>query len=139
MSPTRTYGNAYDACRWENADFVKVDKVDLMTWLFYNLGSGSTSFWIGLSDGMKEGRFEFALDRTVLDAASPLWAPGEPNGNRVENCVQLVNGKLNDLNCERTLQYVCEKGRGRQSVGVFSVRHLMCLFCFCNCGCYEFA
>jgi hypothetical protein len=44
--------------------------------------------------------------------ASDRWEPGEPNGDRNENCLALnvnsTNSLLRDENCGAKLRYICE-------------------------------
>ena len=50
---------------------------------FRTLAPGKT-FWLGASDELNEGRWEW-LDGTRLDPALADWTGNEPNGGRDEN------------------------------------------------------
>merc|ERR1711939_163465 len=76
--------------------------------------------WLGLTDGRKDGRFEWVDDEL---AKYTKWAPGEPNGHTRENCINMWSstsgrpaGTWNDQGCTTKLQSVaCCKGGGRGS------------------------
>ncbi|XP_032992263.1 CD209 antigen-like protein C [Lacerta agilis] len=70
-----------------------------------------TSVWIGLSDAVKEGAWQW------VDGSKPterFWRPGEPNNkNNVEDCAVLYKeGNWNDIACNLKVHFVCEKPTG---------------------------
>jgi hypothetical protein len=70
------------------------------------------SVWIGLVEP-QEGRWMWSTGAPLGDAN---WAPGEPNnygGN--ENCGELYpsSGEWNDIPCDATRPYLCEKRAGQ--------------------------
>lgn len=74
--------------------------------------------WIGLNDRHGEGAFEWSSKPTNQFMN---WMKGEPNGNRGENCVEMLvvnrywknwNGEWLDQSCEQSRPFVCEKKRG---------------------------
>jgi hypothetical protein len=65
--------------------------------------------WIGLSDLQKEGTYEWS-DRVPIDFI--YWGVGEPNNNKDEDCVELVQGQYwNDRKCATPLSYICKSPR----------------------------
>lgn len=63
-----------------------------------------------MNDINTDGHFEwingFKLNTSIIDN----WRTGEPNGNTVENCVEMKrDGVWNDRRCERSFKFTCEK------------------------------
>ena len=68
--------------------------------------SALMNMWIGLNDIQKEGTFQWS-DQAPIDFI--YWNDGEPNNNRGEDCVELVNGQYwNDRKCKTSLPYICK-------------------------------
>ncbi|CAI5766307.1 C-type lectin domain-containing protein [Podarcis lilfordi] len=70
-----------------------------------------TSVWIGISDAVNEGAWQW------VDGTAPterFWRQGEPNNNDgVENCAVLYKeGNWNDIDCNLKVHFVCEKPTG---------------------------
>lgn len=66
--------------------------------------------WIGVSDIIEEGRWEFTSTQEVVQYTD--FEPGEPGGHLNQNCVILWNdfhGKWADFYCTSRLYYVCEE------------------------------
>jgi len=56
------------------------------------------TYWLGLTDEKEEGKFVWITSNKPLTMS--YWAPGEPsNGGGNEDCVEIVNGLWNDINC----------------------------------------
>ena len=68
------------------------------------------SFWIGIHDKTKEGRFTYESDGKPIVWKN--WNTGEPNNMSNEDCVESVlkgsKGKWNDCRCNRRRSFVCE-------------------------------
>ena len=68
--------------------------------------------WIGLSDRLKEGTFEWSDGSPTTFTA---WALGEPNNGfgSNEDCVTMNRGRnfdlWNDKGCSRRLRFVCSR------------------------------
>ena len=60
-----------------------------------------TRLWIGLTDSLAEGSWQW-IDDTNTNSWSN-WAQGEPNGDRRENC-----GNILDFLCMYVFMYVTE-------------------------------
>uniref|UniRef100_A0A6P4FJZ5 Hepatic lectin-like n=1 Tax=Drosophila rhopaloa TaxID=1041015 RepID=A0A6P4FJZ5_DRORH len=64
------------------------------------------AYWLGISDREKEGEFVTASGNppTFL-----TWNRGEPNNaGGKEDCVNIWNGKINDVPCEFQRHYICQ-------------------------------
>ncbi len=66
-------------------------------------------FWAGWNDERAEGNYTEPVGGKVLPAESSLWFPGEPNGDRMENCavVWAERAAWNDIMCERPTPGFC--------------------------------
>lgn len=68
-----------------------------------------------MSDLAVEDYFRWVTCKDVDGWAATNWAEGEPNNlDGVQHCVHMVEGKWNDWNCDRPVNYICEineKGR----------------------------
>jgi hypothetical protein len=76
--------------------------------LVHDLVAGR-EMWIGLSDTVTEGTFEWVTGEPL---AIEVWAANQPdNANGKENCVEVtgVASRWNDHDCVATLGYVCER------------------------------
>ncbi|XP_067371894.1 CD209 antigen-like protein C [Channa argus] len=95
-------------CRKRGADLVVINSAEEQTFLspFTRMRS-----WIGLSDRDEEGTWRW-IDGTLLTLTN--WDEGEPNDNGAsgEDCAEINFQKRyrwNDLSCEVSLQWICEK------------------------------
>uniref|UniRef100_K1R943 Mannose-binding protein C n=1 Tax=Magallana gigas TaxID=29159 RepID=K1R943_MAGGI len=65
------------------------------------------NLWVGASDQDREGMFQWVNNNSLTFTH---WFPGEPNGGRNEDCVQLCNnGQWNDESCSNNENALCEK------------------------------
>ncbi len=73
----------------------------------------SEPYWAGWSDQEEEGVFVGLASGRLMDGSvHQPWGPGEPNGDRIENCVEATEGKrermaINDLNCAQRRWSFC--------------------------------
>ena len=71
------------------------------------------TIWIGLSDIQIEGQWE-GVDPRYRRSEYRNWYPGEPNGGRGENCMEMYNhdwdNRWNDKSCSDGRPFACEKG-----------------------------
>ncbi|KAI8494581.1 hypothetical protein Bbelb_278070 [Branchiostoma belcheri] len=76
------------------------------------------TYWIGLSDRDKEGKFKW-LDGTTLGKYKQ-WAPGRPVGNKIgsdKDCVvtrrnSKTSGKWEDRPCSDRYSFICQSVAG---------------------------
>ncbi len=63
--------------------------------------------WIGLSDGVTEGDFEWSSGAALTYT---FWEPGEPDGAGADDCVvtEAGLGRWHDRSCDEDHDYVCE-------------------------------
>ncbi|XP_055997488.1 CD209 antigen-like protein 2 [Ostrea edulis] len=69
----------------------------------------NVNMWIGISDIIKEDRWEFSSTQEVVKNTE--FGPGEPNACTAENCVALwkdFHGMWVDLACTERLNFICE-------------------------------
>ena len=63
-------------------------------------------YWIGGSDREKEGQWRW-MDGSKTDWTN--WAPKEPNGGRVANCLLIIKGAWHDVLCyKRRERFLCQ-------------------------------
>ena len=60
-----------------------------------------TSFWIGMHDKTKEGKFTYESNDQIIGYKN--WHSNEPNNSGNEDCAEINGGKWNDLPCNRKL------------------------------------
>jgi len=107
-----TFDDALNACRSKGGTLAQPRtqaEQDVIASLYPN-----TNVWIGLDDMENEGTFVWSDGTPFCDCGGyNNWNEGEPNdlgGN--EDCTHLLpNGRWNDLNCNKKIQYVCEVGQ----------------------------
>ncbi|XP_048729209.2 low affinity immunoglobulin epsilon Fc receptor-like [Ostrea edulis] len=66
------------------------------------------NFWIGISDIIEEGRWEYS-DQTVITVND--FSPGEPDQHTTGNCVilwQAYHGRWGDHICSILSKFICE-------------------------------
>ncbi len=105
----RTWVEAQAQCQERGGELASITSEDeALAFQRATLGLQWTTWWLGLSDRETEGEFVWADAEPVTFAP---WSEGEPNdsGGR-EDCAQVVpwNGRWNDLDCARTLPFVCQ-------------------------------
>ena len=102
------------------AHLVDIDSLEESNFIM-DLADGSVDrFWIGLNDLKNEDHF------VRSDGNAPRflnWFRGEPNNHFYsEDCVEVImgyssgkrfNGRWNDLSCDTTQAFVCEKAEGK--------------------------
>ncbi|XP_041857542.1 perlucin-like [Melanotaenia boesemani] len=100
-------------CRGRGADLVVIDNDEEQKFLSAFVKGNC---WIGLSDKETEGTWKW-VDGTTLTLKN--WDTNQPdNGGSSgkwgeEDCVQLTDSNRtiwNDFNCEKPMQWICEKG-----------------------------
>ncbi|KAJ8247914.1 hypothetical protein GJAV_G00252020 [Gymnothorax javanicus] len=97
-------------CINKGADLVIIDNLEEQ--VFLNGLMRTKHFWIGLSDTVKEKKWEW-VDGTEL--TSGFWKRGEPNdADAEEDCASSEpetnpNKNWNDLPCRSTRNWICER------------------------------
>ena len=77
--------------------------------------------WIGIHDINDENNFVYASNNAIKISWTN-WKNGEPNNSGgKEDCVQLstTNGKWNDNNCNRQLQFVCKISKKKNNYKLY--------------------
>lgn len=69
--------------------------------------AADTQLWLDGDDEDEEGRWVLT-GGAVLPLTSPLWSPGQPAGQRSQNCLATYGALLNDMPCAASRQYICE-------------------------------
>ncbi|GAA6219120.1 CD209 antigen-like protein C isoform X1 [Lates japonicus] len=98
-----------EKCRARGADLVVIDSPKEQEFL---LGFTSGSAWIGLSDRDEERTWKW-VDKTPLNLT--YWRENQPdNGNGEpqwgeEDCAEIRSDGWNDLSCDTSLRWICEK------------------------------
>ncbi|XP_043550614.1 CD209 antigen-like protein C [Chiloscyllium plagiosum] len=65
--------------------------------------------WIGLTDSDSEGDWRW-VDGTNYTSSVMFWSEGEPNNASDEDCAEIYsNGEWNDLSCNVSQHWICEK------------------------------
>jgi len=105
----QTWADARAQCQERGGELASITSEDEgLAFQRATLGLQWASWWLGLSDQEAEGTFVWADGEPVTFAP---WSDGEPNdsGGR-EDCAQVVpwSGRWNDLDCARTLPFVCQ-------------------------------
>uniref|UniRef100_A0A3Q1I672 C-type lectin domain-containing protein n=1 Tax=Anabas testudineus TaxID=64144 RepID=A0A3Q1I672_ANATE len=93
-------------CRTRGADLVVIDSIEEQTFLS---GLSNKNTWIGLTDRDKEGTWKW-VDGTPLTVT--YWASNQPDNKNGEDCVEILSdqsSKWNDISCEDSRQWICEK------------------------------
>ncbi|XP_075260723.1 C-type lectin-like isoform X2 [Convolutriloba macropyga] len=76
-------------------------------WNYLATKGVKTKIWTGLHKS--QGNWIKHSNNKVFVVPFELWGMGEPNNhNNEENCVQMTNGVLQDINCDNRLHFVCE-------------------------------
>ncbi|KAI6660002.1 hypothetical protein LOD99_14343 [Oopsacas minuta] len=100
------WADARQQCVVSGYDLATVTSTEENTLMYGTLTDSTVRCWIGLNDINAEGTYIWA---DGSDSAYRNWAPGEPNSNGNEDCVQTFgNPKWNDLRCTNLLMcYFC--------------------------------
>ena len=75
-----------------------------------------SSLWIGLSDSESEGNFIWVDGKGIGPWNG--WGPGEPNGDRRENCVEMRDYGWNDHFCDEKRPFICKMPASTDPSGV---------------------
>ena len=112
----RNWSDALSFCQRIGADLVKIESQGETEFINATWLLSLEKMWIGLNDLEVEGVWKWS-DSTSLDVYSN-WGYREPSKGKNQHCVVLVRGFMredffdaqwNDVRCERTLFYLCEK------------------------------
>ncbi|XP_067460383.1 CD209 antigen-like protein C isoform X2 [Thunnus thynnus] len=113
-SESGSWSRGRQDCREKGADLVVIDSTEEQTFLS-TFTEVETWSWIGLTDKDKEGTWKW-IDGTPLTLS--YWERNQPdNGNGdpqwgEEDCVHIRSGNWNDLSCDASLPWICEKNAG---------------------------
>ena len=104
---TKTWFDAEDFCQTQGGHLVSIETKEVNEYLLRQVGV--LEVWIGATDWNKEGTWEWSDSSPFIFTD---WAPGQPTGQRIENCAQLYNTDQyqqgwNDLHCGSLLNFVC--------------------------------
>ena len=110
-----TWDNARKGCRCSNAaELVSIEDTELNSLI--SLLSGSANTWIGGRDYVTEGTWTWSDGTTWTWGSSDApWKDGQPNNGAGsdggdQNCVSMNSaGEWDDVRCDSTRQYMCEK------------------------------
>ncbi|XP_062622106.1 perlucin-like protein isoform X2 [Saccostrea cucullata] len=110
---TASWADAGSTCTQLGSKLVEPKTMEEAWFLISHSQNLGKSFWMGMSDLVEEGRWEYSSthDRVTLD----LWQPGEPNAHTEENCMlmwQPFHGKWGDYFCNKMINFVCEIDNG---------------------------
>ncbi|XP_061470470.1 hepatic lectin-like isoform X2 [Rhineura floridana] len=101
-----TWHTAKSHCEERNSSLVVVN--DEAEQNFLESQARTENFWIGLTDADNEGEWRW-IDGTNYRNGYKKWKKGEPNNHdHKEDCAHL-SGEWNDLACNASMFYVCEK------------------------------
>lgn len=113
ISTMMTWNDSQKFCNKKGAHLVELEDMEEIDFLVHNY-TAKYPVWIGGTDQESEGTFVWQTSNKTI--SSDYFAPDEPNdkeGN--EDCAQLyfysgdLFGKLNDSNCKREREFICEK------------------------------
>ncbi|XP_055010163.1 macrophage mannose receptor 1 [Boleophthalmus pectinirostris] len=106
---TKSWAEANNICQRQHSHLVSIQDIHERLWLRTQLAS--EIYWIGLTDQITEGVWEWTDGTTFIQYLS-YWMQGQPdNWNDNENCGQVVgysNGQWNDENCDVKRKYICK-------------------------------
>lgn len=102
--------DANNTCVSEGGHLFSITSLDMMEEVFnmtFDKDALFTVIHIDGNDLRQEGNWSYHDGSSV--SFSPLfWHPTEPNGGISENCLSLIDGKLCDIHCGLSFQFVCE-------------------------------
>uniref|UniRef100_A0A3B3Z743 C-type lectin domain-containing protein n=1 Tax=Periophthalmus magnuspinnatus TaxID=409849 RepID=A0A3B3Z743_9GOBI len=111
------FGKANNICQRQHSHLMSI--LDIHERLWVRTQVGTEIYWIGLTDQITEGVWEWTDGSTFL----PYLAQGQPdNWNDNEDCGQVVgesNGQWNDENCDAKRRYICKYIEGKQKTFIF--------------------
>ncbi|XP_059846844.1 CD209 antigen-like protein C isoform X2 [Hypanus sabinus] len=104
---TETWVEAQRQCASVDAHLVVINNAEEQEFLGSIL---QDRYWIGLSDTESEDDWRW-VDGTDYSLPSINWNEGEPNdANNAEDCAEILgDGKLNDLSCDKSQRWICER------------------------------
>ncbi|XP_028924385.1 C-type lectin domain family 17, member A isoform X1 [Ornithorhynchus anatinus] len=103
---TKTWENAGRFCMENLSHLVTISNTEEQKFLAKVHGSPRI-YWLGLSDRHREGQWQW-MDGSPVSLS--FWQPGEPNNRNGENCGAMSqDGSWNDLDCDQTTYWICEK------------------------------
>ncbi|KAM6986251.1 CD209 antigen-like protein C [Aplochiton taeniatus] len=104
----KTWERSRQDCRDRGADLVIINSRQELDFIH----KFEKPFWIGLSYSEEEGIWKW-VDGTRLPEEHQFWWGGEPNANKIENCViqehSTAETSWNDLYCYYSNFWVCER------------------------------
>ncbi|XP_073729805.1 CD209 antigen-like protein C [Misgurnus anguillicaudatus] len=103
-SEQKSWSESRSYCRDRGADLIIINNKEEQD--FIEKISGTTRFWIGLSDVDEERRWKW-VDNSTLNTS--FWASKEPNGDRGENCAESASSEWNDQSCNSNRNWICER------------------------------
>ncbi|XP_046546491.1 perlucin-like [Haliotis rubra] len=109
---TGSFAEARSYCQFFGSHLARVTSKDEADYLRSraNEEKGSTGYWLGATDLIKEGKF-------VWEGGSPLnytnWRPGQPNNvSPQQHCLTLYKNfeyNWNDYDCIKKTEFICER------------------------------
>eukprot|EP00057_Strongylocentrotus_purpuratus_P008760 XP_011663234.1 PREDICTED: uncharacterized protein LOC100889872 [Strongylocentrotus purpuratus] len=106
-----SYFNARDYCHQIGGRLAQLKTSNIYSAVknqFGNIGDGR--FWFGLDDLSKEGTFRWADGTLLRNTGFIAWTPGGPDNYKGdEQCVENRKRGWNDLLCNNSHRFVCEK------------------------------
>ncbi|VDH99030.1 Hypothetical predicted protein [Mytilus galloprovincialis] len=103
---------AQSSCRGHDARLAEVETKALADYLISvaKMLNRNVNYWLGGRDDATEGIWTWSSSDIVFNYTA--WGTGEPNGNDIENCLDMRYGayyKWNDEQCKANQLYVCQK------------------------------
>ncbi|XP_035694513.1 uncharacterized protein LOC118428529, partial [Branchiostoma floridae] len=112
----KSYDDAKAKCAADGGRLVapKTERLDTFIMGLVQANGGG-DHWIGLDDRASEGVWTFSDGTQMQNCDFKKWAPGEPNNNGGQDCVQYWAGRSNrwdDDTCSRQKKFICQIGPG---------------------------
>eukprot|EP00058_Branchiostoma_floridae_P010020 XP_002595508.1 hypothetical protein BRAFLDRAFT_69086 [Branchiostoma floridae] len=112
----KSYDDAKAKCAADGGRLVAPKTESLDTFIMGLVqANGGGDHWIGLDDRASEGVWTFSDGTQMQNCDFKKWAPGEPNNNGGQDCVQYWAGAGNrwdDDTCSRQKKFICQIGPG---------------------------
>ncbi|XP_051907364.1 macrophage mannose receptor 1 [Hippocampus zosterae] len=108
---TMTWWEANTFCLSQNSNLMSIQDIHERLWVRTQIGT--EIFWIGLTDGITEGVWEWTDGSPFIQYIS-YWVQGQPDNwgdEPGEDCGQVVggsSGRWNDENCDVKRKYICK-------------------------------